>query len=67
MQQTNLVDKVTKNNAANKVTTNESDFNYDSKFSSRGFKKFQRMSLGSKYDEINDPYTFLMHLLIHTK
>ena len=29
MQQIKLVDKVTKNNAANKVTKNESDFNYD--------------------------------------
>ena len=40
-----------------------SDFNYDFKYAFykfyRDFKKFKRMSLGSKYDEINDFYTFL--------
>ena len=49
--------------AANKVSKaakNESDFNYDSKHAFykfyRDFKKFKRMSLSSKYDEMNDFY-----------
>ena len=53
-------------NAANKVSKaakNESDFNYDFKYTFykfyRDFKKFKRMSLGSKYDEMNDFYTLL--------
>ena len=52
--------------AANKVSKaaeNESDFNYDFKYTFykfyRDFKKFKRMSLGSKYDEMNDFYTLL--------
>ena len=52
--------------AANKVSIaakNESDYNYDFKYSfykfHRDFKKFKRMSLGSKYDEMNDFYTLL--------
>ena len=49
--------------AANKVSKtakNVSDINYDSKFAFyRGFKKFKRMSLGSKYDGINDFYPLL--------
>ena len=50
--------------AANKVkkdAKNESDYNYDNAFAFydfyRSFKKFKRMSLGSKYDEINYFYT----------
>ena len=50
-------------NKVSKAAKNESDFNYDSKFAFydfyRGFKKFKRMSIGSKYDEINDFYTLL--------
>ena len=53
-------------NAANKVgkaAKNEIDFNYDNKFAFyrfyRDLKKFKRMSLGSKYNEINDFYTLL--------
>ena len=50
-------------NIVSKAAKNESDFNYDSKFAFydfyRGFKKFKRMSIGSKYDEINDFYTLL--------
>ena len=53
-------------NAASKVSKgagNESDFNYDSNCAFydfyRGFKKFKRMSLSSKYNEINDFYTLL--------
>ena len=42
---------------------NESDFNYDSKYTffkfDRDFKKFKRMSLGSKYSQINDFYALL--------
>ena len=38
-------------------------FNYDSNYPFykfyRGFKKFKRIPLGSKYDEINDFYTLL--------
>ena len=52
--------------AANKVSKtakNESDFNYDFKYAfykfHRDFKKFKRMSLGSKYNEMNDFYTLL--------
>ena len=53
-------------NAASKVSKgagNERDFNYDSNYAFydfyRGFKKFKRMSLGSKYNEINGFYTLL--------
>ena len=46
-----------------KAAKNESDFNYDSKYAfykfCRDFKKFKGMSLGSKYDEINDFYVLL--------
>ena len=59
--------------AANKVSKaakNESDFNYDSKFAfynfHRRFKKFKRMSLGSKYDEINNFY-MLLNAFINTQ
>ena len=52
--------------AANKVSgaaKNESDYNYDSKYAFyefyRNFKKFERVSLGSKYDEMNDFYELL--------
>ena len=51
--------------AANKVSKaakNQSDYNYDNIFTFyrfyRGFKIFKIMSLGSKYDELNDFYTF---------
>ena len=52
--------------AASKVSKgakNESDFNYDSNYAFydfyRGFKKYKRISVGSKYDEINDFNTIL--------
>ena len=52
--------------AANKVSKtaqNQIEYNYDNTFAfydfDRGFKKSKIMSLGSKYDEINDFYTFL--------
>ena len=52
--------------AANKVSKtaqNQIEYNYDNTFAFydfyRGFKKSKIMSLGSKYDEINDFYTFL--------
>ena len=52
--------------AANKVSKaakNESYFNYHFKYAfyrfDRDFKKFKRMSLGSKYGEMNDFYTLL--------
>ena len=52
--------------AANKVSKtakNESDINYGSKFAFydfyRVFKKFKSISLGSKYDEMNDFYPLL--------
>ena len=52
--------------AANKISNaakNESDKNYDSKFAFyrfyRDFKNFKRISIGSKYDEIDDFYTLL--------
>ena len=52
--------------AANKVSKaaqNQTEYNYGNTFAFydfyRGFKKFKIMSLGSKYDEINDFYTFL--------
>ena len=58
--------------AANKVSKgakNDSDFNYGSNYAFydfyRGFKKFSRMSLGSKYDEINGFYT-LLNAFIYT-
>ena len=52
--------------AANKVSKaakNESDYNYDFKYYfskfHRNFKKFKRILLGFKYDEINEFYTLL--------
>ena len=48
-------------NKVSKATKKESDFNYDFNYAFyefyRGFKKFKRMSLVSKCDEINDFYT----------
>ena len=42
-------------NAFSKVAKNDSDFNYDSKYTfykfRRDFRKFKRISLGSKYDQ----------------
>ena len=50
-------------NKVSKAAKNERDFNYDSNYAFydfyRRFKSFKRMSLGSKYDEINDFYTLL--------
>ena len=44
-------------NKGSKAAKNESKYNYDNTFAFydfyRGFKKFRRTSLGSKYDEIN--------------
>ena len=44
-------------------TVNKADYNYDNIFAFyrfyRGFEKCKRMSLGSKWDEINDFYIFL--------
>ena len=59
--------------AANKVSKtaqNQIEYNYDNTFAFydfyRGFKKSKIMSLGSKYDEINDFYTFLnVFIYIH--
>ena len=55
--------------ATNKAK-NESDFNYDSKYAfyrfDRDFKKFKRMSLGSKHNEMSDVYALLTDSLIHT-
>ena len=49
---------------------NESNFNYDYKYSfykfHRNFKKFKTISLGSKYDEMNDFYT-LLNVFINTQ
>ena len=56
--------------AANKVyqnAKNESDFNYDFKYAAfkfhRSFKNFKRISIGSKYGEMNDFYTLLNGLV----
>ena len=50
-------------NTLSKAAKNESDFNYDFKYTFnkfyRDFKKFKRMSLSSKYNEMNDFYTLL--------
>ena len=50
-------------NKAKNAATNESDYNYDFKYSfykfHRDFKKFKRLSLGSKYDEMNEFYALL--------
>ena len=47
-------------NKATKAAKNDSNFNCDSNYDIyRGFKKFERMSLGSKYGEINDFYMLL--------
>ena len=50
---------------------NESDYSYDFKSAFynfyRSFKKFERISLGSKYDEINDFYMLLNAFLIRRK
>ena len=52
--------------ATNKISNaakNETDYNDDFKYAFykfwRDFKKFKIMSLGSKYDEINDFYALL--------
>ena len=45
-------------NKATKAAKNDSNFDCDSNYDIyRGFKKFERMSLSSTYDEINDFYT----------
>ena len=50
-------------NEVSKTPKNESNYNYDSKYAfykfCRNFKKFKRMSLGSKYDEVIDFHTLL--------
>ena len=47
-------------NIVGKAAKNESDFNYDFKYAFYKFyRKFKRMSLGSKYDEMNDLYALL--------
>ena len=58
--------------AANKVSKaakNESDFNYDSRYAfyrfDRDFKKFKRMSLGSKYGELKEFYKLLSDFKNH--
>ena len=57
-------------NAFSEAAKNESDFNYDFKYAFYKFyrdsKKFKRMSLGSKYDEMNDFYT-LLNVFINTQ
>ena len=50
-------------NTVSKAAKNQSNYNYDT-FAFyydfyRGFKKFKRMSLGFKYDAVNDFHTFL--------
>ena len=55
-----LLNAFSLSNKVSKAAKNESDFNYDSKHAFykfyRDFKKFKRMSLSSKYDEMNDFY-----------
>ena len=58
--------------AANKVSKaakTESDFNYDSSYAfcrfDRDFKKFKRMLLGSKYDELKEFYKLLTDFKNH--
>ena len=54
-------------NKFSKAVRNESDFNYDNKFTFyrfyRDFRKIKIMSLGSKYDETNGFYTVLNELI----
>ena len=58
-----LLNAYSATNKVGKAAKNESDFNYDSRYAfyrfDRDFKKFKRMSLGSKYGEMNDFYTLL--------
>ena len=63
-------------NKYSKAAKNESNYNYDSKYTFykfyTDFNKFKRMSLGSKYDEMIDFYTLLnafinTHEVITTK
>ena len=57
-----LLNEFSAANKVSKAAKNQSDYNYDNIFTFyrfyRGFKKFKIMSLGSKYDELNDFYTF---------
>ena len=52
-----------------KAAKNESDFNYDSRYAfyrfDRDFKKFKRMSLGSKYGELKEFYKLLSDFKNH--
>ena len=57
-------------NIVSNAAKNESDFNCDWKYAFykfyRDFKKCKRMSLGSKYGEMNEFYT-LLNAFIYTK
>ena len=54
-----------------KSAKNQSEYNCENTFAFynfyRGFKKFERMSLGSKYGEINDFYMLLNAFINDTK
>ena len=54
-----------------KSAKNQSEYNCENAFAFysfyRGFKKFERMSLGSKYGEINDFYMLLNAFINDTK
>ena len=56
-------------NKDSKAAKNESNYNYDSKYTFyefyKDFNEFKRMTLGSKYDEIIDFYT-LLNVFINT-
>ena len=56
-------------NKFSKAAKNESDFNYDSRYTfyrfDRDFKKFKRMSLGSKYGELKEFYKLLSDFKNH--
>ena len=59
-------------NVFSKAAKNDSDFNYDSKYAFYNFyrdsKRFKRMSVDSKYDEMNHFYALLMTFVnTHTK
>ena len=57
-------------NKVSKAAKNKSNYNYDSKYTFyeffRDFKKFTRLSLGSKYDEMND-FHELLYSFINTQ
>ena len=58
-----LLNAFSRANKNSKAAKNESNYNYDCKYTFykfyRDFKIFLKMSLGSKYDEMNNFYTLL--------